>query len=124
MSVFSDQQKFMEASEQTVGFFNEEQFELYVRLIDEEFNDELQEAIDNRDREEIFDALLDILVVTVGAMHSLGVDPEGGWNEVIRSNMSKIDPTTGKVIKREDGKVLKPEGFSPPDLSGFINSGP
>lgn len=40
--------------------------------------------------------------------------------EVARSNISKIDPVTGTVIKREDGKVLKPANWTPPDLSRFV----
>lgn len=119
MSVFSDQEKFMVAGDQTVGHFNEEQFNMYVNLIDEE-NNELKEAIVNNDRIEILDALLDIVVVTVGAMHSLGVDAQGGWDEVMATNFAKIDLETGKVRKREDGKILKPEGWVAPDLAKFI----
>lgn len=119
MNVFKDQQVFMEACDQSTDGFNHDQFHLYVKLIEEEVK-ELHEAIDYNDRVEILDALLDIVVVTVGAMHSLGVDSEGGWKEVIRSNMSKIDPDSGKVLKREDGKVLKPASFSEPDLRPFV----
>lgn len=119
-NVFTDQAKFMEAGDQTVGYYNKEQFELYVNLIEEEFNKELKEAVEANDRVEILDALLDTIVVTVGAIHSLGVDAEAAWNEVIRSNMSKVDAATGKVIKREDGKVLKPATFSPPNLEPFV----
>lgn len=119
MSVFLDQEKFMTACDQTVGALNEDQFNLYKRLIDEEV-EELNESIRFSDRVDMLDALCDILVVTIGAMHSLGVDSEGAWNEVIRSNMSKIDPESGKVIKRGDGKVLKPDSFSPPDLASFV----
>ena len=116
---FHDQEKFMVASDQTVNTFNEEQYNLYLRLIREEFN-ELQVAHADNDRVEQLDALLDLIVVVVGAIHSAGFDGEGGWNEVIRSNMSKIDPETGKVLKREDGKVLKPASFSPPNLEPFL----
>jgi predicted HAD superfamily Cof-like phosphohydrolase len=49
-----------------------------------------------------------------------GFDVQGAWDEVARSNLSKIDPVTGKVIKRNDGKVLKPEGWTPPDLKPFV----
>jgi predicted HAD superfamily Cof-like phosphohydrolase len=66
------------------------------------------------------DALIDILVVTIGAIHSLGVDAEGAWKEVMRTNFAKIDHETGKVRKREDGKVLKPLGWTPPELEQFI----
>lgn len=120
MSVFEDQKKFMLAGDQIVDQFDKSQFNMYVDLIHEEFNEELKEAIVNNDRVEMFDALLDILVVTIGAMHSLGVDAEGGWNEVIRSNMSKVDAATGKVIKRADGKILKPDTYSPPNLIPFV----
>jgi len=117
---FRDQEKFMRACDQTVEGFNQEQFKLYVKLIDEEFNDELKTAISNNDPVETLDALLDILVVTVGAIHSMGADGEGGWKEVMRTNFAKIDKDTGKVRKREDGKVLKPIGWTPPDLKPFI----
>lgn len=119
MSVFKDQETFMLAGDQTVGEFNTDQFDLYCGLIEEEYN-ELLVGIRNNDRVEQLDALLDILVVTIGAMHSLGVDAEGGWNEVIRSNMSKVDATSGKLLKREDGKILKPETYSPPNLAPFV----
>jgi predicted HAD superfamily Cof-like phosphohydrolase len=36
------------------------------------------------------------------------------------TNFAKIDPTTGKVIKRADGKVLKPEGWKAPELQPFL----
>jgi predicted HAD superfamily Cof-like phosphohydrolase len=117
---FRDQEKFMRACDQTVEGFNQEQFKLYVKLIDEEFNDELKTAISNNDPVETLDALLDILVVTIGAIHSMGADGEGGWKEVMRTNFAKIDKDTGKVRKREDGKVLKPIGWSPPDLKPFV----
>jgi predicted HAD superfamily Cof-like phosphohydrolase len=116
---FSDQRKFMVACDQTVDTYNEKQFDLYVNLINEEF-EELKAA--NGDKVEQLDALIDILVVAIGALHSLGVDSEGAWREVIRSNMSKVDPVTGKVIKREDGKVLKPATYSPPNLETFVNT--
>lgn len=110
----------MRACDQSVEGFNQEQFNLYVKLIDEEFNDELKAAISNNDPVETLDALLDILVVTIGAIHSMGADGEGGWKEVMRTNFAKIDKETGKVRKREDGKVLKPLGWTPPDLKPFI----
>ncbi len=117
---FRDQEKFMRACDQTVEGFNQEQFKLYVKLIDEEFNDELKTAISNNDPVETLDALLDIIVVTIGAIHSMGADGEGGWKEVMNTNFAKIDKDTGKVRKREDGKVLKPIGWTPPDLKPFI----
>lgn len=119
-NVFNDQRKFMRACDQTVEGFNSAQFDMYCALIKEEF-EELQQSRSNKDDVECLDALIDILVVTVGAIHSLGADGEGAWKEVMRSNFAKIDKRTGKVRKREDGKVLKPLGWEPPKLSEFLH---
>jgi predicted HAD superfamily Cof-like phosphohydrolase len=118
-NIFTDQEKFMRACDQSVGEFNVNQLNMYLGLIKEE-GDELQAAIVKQDKVETLDALIDILVVTVGTLNSLGVDAEGAWNEVMRTNFAKIDSKTGKVSKREDGKVLKPEGWTAPDLKQFI----
>ena len=116
---FRDQEKFMRACDQTVEGFNNEQFTLYLNLIKEEY-DELFVANSEDDREEMLDALIDILVVTIGAIHSAGFDAEGAWKEVMKTNFAKIDHETGKVRKREDGKVLKPTGWVPPNLEPFV----
>ena len=118
---FKDQEKFMRACDQSVEGYNEAQFKLYCDLIDEEYNDELKAAIANNDRVEQLDALIDILVVTIGAIHSMGADGEAAWKEVMRTNFAKIDKDTGKVRKREDGKVLKPVGWMPPELGQFVS---
>ena len=116
---FNDQEKFMTACDQSVNDWNKDQFNMYVKLIDEE-RGELREAIEACDPKEILDALTDILVVTIGAIHSAGMNGEGAWNEVMRTNFAKIDEATGKVRKREDGKVLKPEGWQPPELEAYL----
>jgi predicted HAD superfamily Cof-like phosphohydrolase len=116
---FRDQEKFMRACDQTVGQTNEQQFDLYKNLIEEEFN-ELTIAEMANNRVEQLDALIDILVVTIGAIHSMGADAEGAWKEVMRTNFAKIDYETGKVRKREDGKVLKPLGWTAPELNTFL----
>ena len=118
-NVFSDQKKFMMASDQSVGKLNDEQLKLYLKLVTEEY-DELQVAVANRNKVETLDALLDLIVVTVGAVHSLGVDSEGAWKEVMGSNLAKIDRVTGKVEKREDGKVLKPDNWYAPKLEQYF----
>jgi predicted HAD superfamily Cof-like phosphohydrolase len=118
-NAFRDQEKFMKACDQTVEGFNQDQFNLYLNLMEEEWK-ELKVAIDNNDSVETLDALLDFIVVTVGAIHSAGFDGEGGWKEVMRTNFDKIDKETGKVRKREDGKVLKPIGWTAPELSPFL----
>ena len=116
-NLFRDQEKFMRACDQTVGEKNLQQYQLYCNLIKEEFNElcASNNAVDD------LDALIDILVVTIGAIHSLGADGEGAWKEVMRTNFAKIDKETGKVRKREDGKVLKPVGWEPPNLKPYIN---
>ena len=116
---FRDQEKFMRACDQSVDEFNKDQFNLYVSLIDEEVR-ELYDAITAHDKVETVDALIDILVVTVGALHSMGADAEGAWKEVMRTNFAKIDKETGKVRKREDGKVLKPVGWTAPELAPYL----
>ena len=120
---FRDQEKFMRACDQTVGRVNDEinenQYDLYLNLIKEEVA-ELQAAVDTCDTVEQLDALIDILVVTIGAIHSGGFEEEVAWKEVKRNNFAKIDHDTGKVRKREDGKVLKPVGWTPPNLGPYV----
>ena len=122
-SLFKDQQLFMEACDQSTGVYDEAQYAMYRSLIEEEVQ-ELRDAIVAVDKVEQLDALLDIMVVTIGAMHSLGVDGEAAWDEVMRTNFAKIDPTTGKVTKRADGKVIKPVDWQAPELAQFINEIP
>lgn len=114
---FQDQARFMQACDQTVGSVNLDQYALYLDLIREE----VQELEDSRHPVSDLDAMIDILVVTIGAIHSMGADAEGAWNEVMRSNLAKIDPESGLVLKREDGKVLKPAGWTAPNLDPFLN---
>ena len=112
---FRNQEKFMKACDQSVTG-DQAQFDMYINLIAEEYQ-ELQDATDDV---ETLDALIDILVVTIGAIHSAGWDAEGAWKEVMATNFAKIDSATGKVRKREDGKVLKPVGWTAPDLVPFL----
>ena len=119
--VLDDQKKFMLACGQTVDEYNPNQFNLYKELIGEEVG-ELIQAIRNNDRVEQLDALIDILVVTAGAIHSLGADGTNAWDEVMRTNFAKVDPTTGKVRRREDGKILKPENWQPPQLQSYVQN--
>ena len=113
---------FMEAMGQEVNavptFPEEEIQRLRLDLIDEEL-DELHYAIDNKDMVEIADALGDLLYVVYGAGHAFGIDLDECFKEIHASNMSKLGPD-GKPIKREDGKVLKPDSFFPPDLKTIL----
>jgi predicted HAD superfamily Cof-like phosphohydrolase len=109
----------MRACGQTVDKFNGTQFDMYCALIEEEHK-ELKQALADNNNVEVLDALIDILVVTIGAIHSGGFDAEGAWKEVMSTNFAKIDKDTGLVRKREDGKVLKPVGWKAPELAPFV----
>jgi len=113
---FNDINTFATACDQPPSEAN---YKMYLDLIREE-TDELEEAIQDNDKIEQLDALVDILVVTMGAIRAAGWDGEGAWKEVMDTNFAKIDPDTGKVNKREDGKVLKPEGWKAPQLEKFL----
>jgi len=114
---FKDIDTFQTACDQEPSEAN---YKMYLDLIREE-TDELEEAIQDNDKVEQLDALVDILVVTMGAIRAAGWDGEAAWKEVMDTNFAKIDPDTGKVRKREDGKVLKPDGWKAPELAQFIN---
>lgn len=208
-SMFSHQKIFMEACDQSTDVLNKDQFALYTKLVNEEFT-ELYDATRANDEIETLDAIIDLIVVLIGAGYSCGIDMEeawklrkacmtsdqslsllsysdidrqiarvpnadspsfdsllslfsffldylnnsqkeiteegmtiipfmildtiaimvdagiskradmhGAWCEVMRSNFAKIS-SDGKVKKREDGKVLKPEGWTPPNLESFV----
>lgn len=138
------QAEFMRAAGQTVGEPNPDQSMLYADLVEEEAAEvelaamlvEGMEFPNNAgvwadytyaDRDdtvaavaELVDGAVDTIVVCLGLLHSLGIDPGKAWAEVHRSNMAKIDPATGKVLKREDGKVQKPAGWTPPDMERVV----
>lgn len=104
---------------ENAGFYENRipQADLYFDLVKEEF-EELQEAVNNRDIIETADACADLIWVVEGLMYSLGIDPQTVWDEVARSNNSKT--VNGKLIKRDDGKVLKPDTFSPPNIQKVL----
>ena len=116
MSMSNDVAKFLSACDQTPS---EDNAMLYHKLINEEYN-EFIDARFAKDEVETLDACMDMIWVILGYCHMKGYDVEGAWNEVARSNLAKIDAATGKVVKREDGKVLKPEGWTAPKLDTFI----
>tara|TARA_B100001115_G_C15417984_1_gene195886 strand:+ start:54 stop:407 length:354 start_codon:yes stop_codon:yes gene_type:complete len=91
---------------------------LRIDLIKEEL-EELTEAMNNKDLLEVADALTDILYVTYGAGHALGIDLDKCFDEVQNSNMSKLD-INGKPIYNESGKVMKGPNYFKPDLSKFV----
>jgi predicted HAD superfamily Cof-like phosphohydrolase len=121
MTNFNMVADFMRAAEQDVNttpVWPEDNVRLLrYKLIDEELT-ELHEAMVNEDIIEIADALTDLLYVVYGAGHAYGIDLDRCFAEVHRSNMSKF--VDGKRIKDENGKVMKPASYSPPDLSFLL----
>jgi len=91
-----------------------------IDLIIEEL-DELQTALDEEDIVEVADALADLLYVVAGAGLVFGIDLDAVLQEVHRSNMSKLHHETNLPIYREDGKVLKGENFSEPDIGSVLH---
>ena len=92
---------------------------LRLNLMNEEF-EELWQAVRDGNLIEIADACADLCYVVIGTAIEYGIPLDVVWAEVHRSNMAKADPATGKVRFREDGKVLKPEGWKPPDIAAIL----
>ena len=100
------------------GLSSEKINNLRINLINEEL-EEFKQAVKNNDLKEVIDALTDILYVTYGAGHAFGVNLDECFDEVQKSNMSKLDKN-GKPIYNADGKVMKGPNYFKPDLLKFI----
>jgi len=122
MSNFQSVKKFMQTFGQEVKdkteFPNKMIIKLRYELIKEEL-DELSLALKDKDMKEVADALTDILYVTYGAGHAFGIDLDECFNEVQKSNMSKLG-ADGKPIYNESGKVMKGPNYFKPDLNKFL----
>ena len=122
MSNFKSVKKFMQTFGQEVKdkmeFPNENIVQLRCDLIQEEL-EELKQAITDKDLKEVADALTDILYVTYGAGHAFGIDLDKCFDEVQKSNMSKLG-ADGKPIYNESGKVMKGPNYFKPDLNKFL----
>lgn len=95
--------------------------ELRKSLLEEEWTEYLEgEQAD--DIVEIADALADIIYIAYGTAVAYGIPMDRVFAEVHRSNMSKLGED-GKPIYRDDGKVLKPSTWSPPDIRGILGKG-
>ena len=99
-------------------FPNEKIVKLRYELIKEEL-EELKQAINDKDIKEVADALTDILYVTYGAGTAFGIDLDECFDEVHRSNMSKLG-SDGKPIYNDIGKVMKGPNYFKPDLNKFL----
>ena len=92
---------------------------LRISLIEEELN-EFKEAVSKKDLKEVADALTDILYVTYGAGHAFGINLDKCFEEVQKSNMSKLG-NDGKPIYNEHGKVMKGPKYFKPNLKKFLS---
>ena len=122
MSNFESVKKFMKIFGQEIKekaeFPNDKIISLRYDLIREEL-EELRDALDKKDLKEVADALTDILYVTYGAGHAFGINLDKCFEEVQKSNMSKLGKD-GKPIYNESGKVMKGPNYFKPDLSKFV----
>ena len=91
---------------------------LRLDLITEEVQ-ELRDGLGKNSMLEIADALTDILYVVYGAGHAFGIDLDECFNEVHRSNMTKLG-ADGRPLYREDGKVMKGPNYEDPNLEQFL----
>tara|TARA_B100000795_G_C22501595_1_gene324199 strand:+ start:157 stop:528 length:372 start_codon:yes stop_codon:yes gene_type:complete len=123
MSNFKKVKIFMKTFNQEVknqpSFSSDKINKLRFDLIEEEL-DELKVAMQNKDLLEVADALTDILYVTYGAGHAFGINLDNCFDEVQKSNMSKLGDD-GKPIYNENGKVMKGPNYFKPNLSKFLD---
>ena len=122
MTNFTSVKKFMETFGQEVKtkteFPSDKIVKLRYDLIKEEL-DEFEQALKDKNLKEVADSLTDILYVTYGAGHAFGIDLDKCFDEVQRSNMSKLGEN-GKPIYNDQGKVMKGPKYFAPNLSKFV----
>ncbi|MFV0432826.1 MAG: hypothetical protein ACK5LO_02415 [Leucobacter sp.] len=94
--------------------------ELHARLLTEEVS-EFAIAVRERDPHEILDAISDVIYVAYGAALDCGYDADRALRIVHAANMRKLGPD-GKPIIDEHGKIRKPEGWRPPDLTSIVEA--
>ena len=122
MNPFNDVERFLNAVGQNPPTFpvpENVQSDLYKGLIKEEIK-EFWDADEANDDVERLDACFDMIWVIVGYARSRGWDINKAWEHGAGTNLAKIDSETGLVRRREDGKILKPEGWQEPNFKQFI----
>lgn len=115
--------------ENTLTVIGEERFTFRLSLIADEI-EELREAYRNYLNKPssfnfppIAQEMVDLIYVLVGLALEMGIPLDRVWDEVQDANMRKVDPATGKIKYRDDGKVLKPEGWVGPDIEEAVFGG-
>ena len=123
MSNFFKVKKFMKKFKQEIkskpSFPDDNIIKLRINLIKEELL-ELEEALNEKNIEETADALTDILYVTYGAGHAFGIDLDKCFDEVQKSNMSKLDKF-GNPVYNDQGKVMKGPLYFKPNFKKILN---
>ena len=121
MTMFTDVKEFHKAFGQRIGVKPEipdtAERTLRMKLLSEEMY-EYTIAENENDLIEIADALADIIYIACGTAVSYGIPLDEVFAEVHRSNMAKL--VDGKVLRREDGKIQKPDSWTPPDIKGVL----
>ena len=120
MNYQKDVSEFMILGEQKVSpvlNLKNDQTQLYMNLIEEEFKETLNAFIED-DLVEVADGLADMVWVIMGMCNSCGIDFDSVWQEVKASNMSKFP--NGKAIKNEHGKIMKPDSYFKPNIEKVL----
>ena len=91
--------------------------DLRMRLMKEEMK-EYEQAEHNNDLNNLAVELADIIYIACGTAVSYGIPLDDVFNAIHQANMNKL--VDGKVIRREDGKIKKPEGWQPADIEGIL----
>jgi predicted HAD superfamily Cof-like phosphohydrolase len=122
MSFYTDVRDFHQAFGQRIGEKPElpdrEERKLRRKLLEEEFEEYL-DAEHEGDLIEVADALADIIYIACGTAVSYGIPLDDVFAEVHRSNMDKL--VNDQVIRRADGKIQKPEGWTAPDIKSVLD---
>ena len=122
MSMFEDvchwHKVFSISSAEQPTTLNDDRRELRIALHDEELC-ELHQAMVTGDLPGIADGIADLIWVLCGTAAEHGIPLDHVWHEVRRANWDKL-PDDGVPILRHDGKILKPEGWQPPNIAGVL----
>jgi len=128
MSFIDDVKRFHEVTDapdlSTPAFPDIDRCRLREDLVAEETKEMLKGLV-LRDLVEVADGIVDAIYVLVGTALEFGLPMQALWDEVQRSNMAKavLQPDGSfKVVRRADGKILKPEGWTPPDIEGVLRA--
>jgi predicted HAD superfamily Cof-like phosphohydrolase len=119
--MFQDVKEFQTAVGQNIGikpeFPEPSERELRIRLLKEEYEEYIQGEC-KHDLENIAKELADIIYIVCGTAASYGIPLDRVFDEVHKSNMAKL--VDGKPVRRADGKILKPEGWTPPNIKKIL----